>query len=110
MNLVYNQEKIPVTITKNKNIMRYKFPKLYYAIIIEDCNRYSSIASKQRVDIVMTDNDLKILSYKKEMHENTVYENKIATKTILLPLTSFLNLQLEQKFELENTKTNIKKF
>ena len=65
MNLVYNQEKIPVTITKNKNIMRYKFPKLYYAIIIEDCNRYSSIASKQRVDIVMTDNDLKILSYKK---------------------------------------------
>lgn len=44
------------------------------------------------------------------MHENTVYENKIATKTILLPLNSFPNLQLEQKFELENTKTNIKKF
>lgn len=110
MNLVYNHTKIPVTITKNPNIMRYKFRKLYYAIIIENCNRYSSIASKQRVDVAMTDNDLKILSYKKEMHENTVYENKKATKTILLPLNSFPNLQLNQKFDLENTQINITRF
>ena len=29
-------------------------------------------------------NDLKVLSIKKEMHENTVYENSTATTTILL--------------------------
>ena len=100
MKLVYKDKKIMVTTTNNSMIMRYKFQKLYYAIIINNCNRYSSIASKQRVDIVMTDDNLKILSYKLEMHENTVYENKNATKTILLPLNTFDNLE-------ENTYFNI---
>lgn len=102
MKLVYQDKEIPVTITKNPNLMRYKFQKLYYAIIIENCNRYSSIASKQRIDIVMTDNNLNILSYKYEMHENTVYENKEASKTILLPLNTFPNLKESIQFTLKN--------
>lgn len=81
--------------------MRYKFQKLYYAIIINNCNRYSSIASKQRTDIIMTDDNLNILSYKYEMHENTVYENKNATTTILLPLNTFPNLEENTNFTLE---------
>lgn len=100
MKLVYKNKEIPVTTTNNPQIMRFKFQKLYYAIIINNCNRYSSIASKQRIDIVMTDDNLNILSYKLEMHENTVYENKNATKTILLPLNTFDNLE-------ENTYFNI---
>ena len=82
-----------VTTTTNKNILRYHFQKLYYAIIINNCNRYSSIANKQRIDIVMTDDNLNILSFKREMHENTFYENKKATKTILLPLNYFEKLE-----------------
>ena len=101
MKLVYKDKKIPVTTTNNKNIMRYKFPKLYYAIIINNCNSYSSIASKQRIDVVMIDDDLNILSYKLEMHENTIFENKKATKTILLPLNSFDNLEKNTSFKLE---------
>ena len=91
MKLVYKDKKISVTTTNNKNIMRYKFPKLYYAIIINNCNSYSSIASKQRIDVVMIDDNLNILSYKLGMHENTIFKNKNATKTILLPLNSFDN-------------------
>jgi hypothetical protein len=101
MKLVYKKQEIPVTTTTNPNLMRFKFQKLYYAIIINNCNRYSSIASKQRIDIAMTDNNLNILSFKHGMHENTVYENKQATKTILLPLNTFTNLE-------ENTSFTIK--
>lgn len=100
MNLKYNNNLIPVTQTHNKLIMRYKFQKLYYAIVIYNCNRYSSIASKQRVDIVMTDEKFNVLSYLKEMHENTVYENKAAKITIILPLNSIDNLEINTKFAL----------
>lgn len=102
MKLIYNNKEIDATITTNNRIMRYKFQKLYYAIIINNCNKYSSIASKQRTDIVMTDDNYNILSIKKEMHENTVYENNKASKTIILPLNYFSDLK-------ENTKFIIKK-
>ena len=49
----------------------------------------------------MTDDDLNILSFKKEMHENTFYENKKATTTILLPLNYFKDLEENTKFILE---------
>ena len=49
----------------------------------------------------MTDNNLNILSYKFEMHENTVYENKLATTTILLPLNTFPDLEVKTNFRLE---------
>lgn len=100
MKLKYNNILIPVTKTHNNQIMRYKFQKLYYAIVIYDCNHYSSIASKQRVDIVMTDENFNILSYLKEMHENTIFENKHAKITILLPLNTIDNLEINTKFEL----------
>ena len=89
------------TLTTNKTILKYHFQKLYYAIIIDNCNRYSSIANKQRIDVVMTDDNLNILSFKREMHENTFYENKLATKTILLPLNYFDNLEEKTRFILE---------
>lgn len=94
MNLKYMNESIIVTNTNNVKILSYKFQKLYYAIIINNCNHYSSILNKQRIDVVMTDNEFKILSIKREMHENTVYENKCADKTILLPLGTFHDLKV----------------
>ena len=94
------------TTTNNKDILKYQFRKLYYAIIINNCNRYSSIANKQRIDVVMTDDKLNILSIKKEMHENTFVENKKATKTILLPLNYFEILKIGTKFIIENNLKN----
>ena len=101
MKLKHKDEEISVTTTHNKTIMKYKYQKLYYAIIIEECNSYSSIASKQRVDIVMTDNNLKILSIKRNMHENTIYENNNATKTIILPINTFPNLEINTYFTIK---------
>lgn len=101
MKLKYQNEKLDVTTTTNKTIIKYKIQKLYYAIIIKNCNRYSSIANKQRVDVVMTDENLVILSIKLDMHENTFVENTNASTTILLPLNSFTNLEVGQKFTLE---------
>ena len=101
MKLKYKNETIDVTTTKNQTILKYHFQKLYYAIIIKDCNRYSSIANKQRIDVVMTDDSLKILSYKKEMHENTVFSNENATTTILLPLGIISDLEVGQNFILQ---------
>ena len=101
MKLKYKNQTIDVTTTTNKTIIKYRFQKLYYAIIIKDCNRYSSIANKQRVDVAMTDDNLTILSYKRDMHENTFVENADATTTILLPLNSIPDLEVGQKFTLE---------
>ncbi len=100
MKLKYKNTTLEVTQTYNKHIMRYKFQKLYYAIIIYDCNRYSSIASKQRTDIVMVDKDFNILSFLLDMHENTVYENNKATHTILLPLNTIKELEINTKFNI----------
>ncbi len=101
MKLVYKKNEISVTNTNNTTILRYKIQKIYYAIIINNCNKYSSIASKQRVDVVMTDDNLKIISIKREMHENTVYENNKATKTILLPLNTFPDLEIDNYFTIK---------
>ncbi len=90
-----------VTTTHNENILKYRFQKLYYAIIIYNCNRYRSIYNKQRIDVVMTDDNLTILSVKRQMHENTVYENKQATTTILLPLDYYPELEEGTKFIIE---------
>ena len=107
MKLIYKKNSISVTTTHNKQILKYQFQKLYYAIIIKECNRYSSIGNKQRIDVIMTDDDLKILSIKKEMHENTVYENKDATTTVLLPLNYFNELEEGDQFILENKEEKI---
>ena len=101
MKLKYKTKSIDVTTTKNPTILKYRFQKLYYAIIIKNCNRYSSIANKQRIDIVMTDDNLKILSYKTAMHENTVFANEKATTTVLLPPNYFSNLEEGQSFQLD---------
>lgn len=101
MKLKYKNEVINVTTTTNKTIMKYRIQKLYYAIIIKNCNRYSSIANKQRIDVVMTDEKLTILSVKLGMHENTVFEDLNATTTVLLPLGSITALEVGQRFILE---------
>lgn len=101
MKLKYQDNSINVTTTTNKNILKYHFQKLYYAILIKDCNRYSSIGNKQRIDVVMTDDNLTILSIKKEMHENTVFANDKATTTILLPLNNFQKLEIGKQFKIE---------
>lgn len=106
MKLEYENNEIMVTSTTNPNLLKYHFQKLYYAIMIKNCNRYSSIANKQRIDVVMTDDELNILSIKKEMHENTVFYNKDATTTILLPINYFKNLEKGKKFKLKDIPKN----
>lgn len=101
MKLKYQNHSLDVTTTMNQTILKYHFQKLYYAVIIKNCNRYSSIGNKQRIDVAMVDDNLKILSYKREMHENTVFANEKATATILLPLNSIINLEEGQIFTLE---------
>lgn len=102
MKLKYQNDSINVTTTTNKSILKYHFQKLYYAIIIKDCNRYSSIGNKQRIDVIMTDDNLNILSIKLDMHENTVFANDEATTTIILPTNCFKNLETGQSFQLES--------
>jgi hypothetical protein len=106
MDLIYKKKSIPVTTTSNQNILKYHFQKLYYAIIVKNCNRYSTIAHKQRIDVVLTDDNLNIVSFKKDMHENTFYENKSATTAIILPPNYFKNIEVNTNFIL---KESIKK-
>lgn len=94
MNLKYSKDKIMVTFTNNAKILNYKFQKLYYAIIINNCNKYSSILNKQKIDVIMVDEEFKVLSIKRNMHENTIYECLSASKTILLPLDTFKEIQI----------------
>lgn len=101
MKIEYQNTEIMVTSTTNPNLLKYHFQKLYYAIIIKKCNRYSSISNKQRIDVVMTDDNLKILYIKRDMHENTFIEEKNATTTILLPLGTFKNLKIGDYLQLK---------
>ena len=101
MKLVYKNKEIEVTQTHNNQIMRYKFPKLRNAIIIYDCNSYSSVGSKQRIDMVLTDDNFNIISICKEMHENTIQIDSRAKHTILMPLNTFEELELNTRFSLK---------
>ena len=102
MKLIYKKKPINVTVTNNPNLLKYHFQKLYYAIIIKNCNSYSSVANKQRIDVVFVDEQLKIISVKKEMHENTIVKNDQATTAILLPLNYFEYLEVGTFFEIED--------
>lgn len=101
MRLKYNNDSIMVTFTNNIKILSYKFQKLYYAIIINDCSRYSSILNKQKVDVFMVDENLKVLSIKRGMHENTVFQFKNANKVIILPLGSFGDIKIGDQLKVE---------
>lgn len=101
MKLKYENIVIDATITKSKTILKYRFQKLYYAIIIKDCNQYSSIANKQRIDVVMTDDRLTISSFKLDMHQNTIFTDENATTTILLPLGIIKHLEQGKQFVIE---------
>lgn len=101
MKLAYENNEIMATSTTNPKLLKYHFQKLYYAIIIKNCNRYSSIANKQRIDVVMTDDNLKVLYIKRDMHENTFIEEKAATTTILLPLGTFKNIKIGDFLQLK---------
>lgn len=101
MKLVYKNKEIEVTQTHNKKIMYYKIPKLRNAIIIYDCNAYSSIGSKQRVDIALTDDNFNIITFCQEMHENTIQIDNRAKHTILIPLNAFEELELNTRFSLK---------
>ena len=101
MKLVYKNQEIEVTQTHNNKIMQYKFPKLRHAIIIYDCNSYSSIGSKQRYDMALTDDDFHIITICQEMHENTIQRDNRAKHTILVPLGTFDDLEINTKFSLK---------
>ena len=101
MRLKYKDESIMVTITNNLKVLSYKFQKLYYAIIIENCNRYSSISNKQRIDVIMVDEELRVLAVKRDMHENTVFEMDSANKVVLLPVGIFSSVKIGEQLSLE---------
>lgn len=101
MKLVYKNKEIEVTQTHNDKIMRYKFPKLRHAIIIYDCNTYSSIGAKQRFDMALVDDNFHIVLFRHAMHENTIQSDNRAKHTILIPLDTFDDLELETKFSLK---------
>lgn len=101
MKLKYNNDSVMVTYTNNLKILNYRFQKLYYAIIIENCCRYSSVLNKQRIDVIMVDDFFKVLSIKRNMHENTVFETIGAKRTILLPLGVFSDLKVNDILTIE---------
>ena len=102
MKLVYKGKEIDVTQSHNDKIMRYKFPKLRHAIIIYDCNSYSSIASKQRIDLALVDDNFHIILFRYGMHENTIQKDNRAKHTIIMPLGTFNNLEINTKFSLKD--------
>jgi len=102
MKLTYKNKEVDLTQTHNELIMQYKFPKLRNAIIIYDCNTYSSILSKQRVDIALVDDKLNIITYRYSMHENTILKDEKAKHTILIPLNTFNNLEENTRFTLKD--------
>ena len=98
MKLVYKNKDIGVTFTHNEKIMRYKVQKLYFAYYIVDCKKYSSIMSKQEVDVVSVDKDDVIKGFVYNMHINTVFSARGGVNTIILPCGYFDNLQIGEKF------------
>ena len=108
MKVVYESKEIMATITTNNSLLKHHFQKLYYAIIITNCNRYSSVANKQRIDVVLTDDNLKIISIKKGMHENTYVQDNRATTTILLPVGYFKDLKIGASFQIKEAPEGLK--
>lgn len=110
MRVRYKNQELMITETKSSTILKYHFQKIYYAILIRDCNRYSSIGNKQRVDVVMLNQDLEILSFKRAMHENTFFEEKNAVNVMLLPVDAISNLEVGSKFVLDKKDFNVSSY
>lgn len=102
MKLLYNNKEIPVTFTHNPIIMRNKVMKLYFAYYIIECNRYSSIKNRYRVDIIMVDENNIIVGYKQDMHTNTVYSNELAKNCIITPVGYFDNIEIGKEIYLKD--------
>ena len=97
MYLVYKDKEIRCVETGIETFLRYKVEKIYYAVVIRNCNRFSTILSLQNIDIMILDNDYKILSYKHNMKPNTVFEDKNGSIVVVLPPNYYENIEIGDK-------------
>jgi len=102
MNLVYKDKKIRCVETGIETFLRYKAEKLYYAVILRNRNRFSTILSLQIIDVMVLDDDYKIISFKHNMKPNTVYEDKNGSIVVVLPPNYYEDIEVGDKIIIEN--------
>lgn len=99
MDLIYKDKSIKCTRTYEQKPMKYRYEKLYFGIIINDCNRYSSLNSLQYTDVCLVDEDYKILELKKNMHPNTYIECDEAVMAIITP-KDYFDIEKDKYFKI----------
>lgn len=101
MYLEYNNNKIICVETKVESFLKYRLEKLYYAVIIYNKNRFSTILSLQNIDLVILDDNYKIVSFKLNMVPNTVYEDKSGNIIVILPVGYYKDLEVGNKINIK---------
>jgi len=106
MYLVYKDKEISCVETGIETFLRYKVQKIYYAVLMRNKNRFSTILSLQNIDIMILDDEYKILSYKHNMKPNTVFEDKNGSIVIILPPNYYENIEIGDKIFINNKVNN----
>lgn len=103
MKLEYNNKKIDLIICNTllkrfKGIMFMK-KKLDYALYFPKCNSIHTFFCRQNIDIIMTDDNNKIIYFKKNVTKNKIIINKKAKNTYETPNNYFNNLKINTYVE-----------
>ena len=97
--IFYGNKDIVGVYSENKKPLYLRYEKLYFGIIINECNRYSALKVFYKTDVALVNNDYEIVELSKGIHPNTYIENEKATRAILLPLNYF-DIEVGGKFEI----------
>lgn len=97
--IFYGNKDILGVYSENKKPLYLRHEKLYFGVVINECNRYSSLKVLYKTDAALVNDDYEIVEISKGMHPNTYIENEKATRAILLPLNYF-DIEVGKKFEI----------
>lgn len=85
--------------SENNKPLYLRYEKLYFGIIINECNRYSALKVLHKTDVALVNDDYVIVELVKGIHPNTYIENERATRAILLP-PNYFDIEVGGKFEI----------
>ena len=105
MKLIYGNKKIEIYECKSfySRLKGFMFAKeITYALLFDHCNSIHTFFMKSNIDVIMCDDENKILFYFNDLAKRKIiWPKKKVTKTIELPVNYF-DIKIGEKIKIES--------
>lgn len=105
MKLKYNNQEIDLiicnTFFKRLCGIMFKKKRISYALFFPKCNSIHTFFCYQNIDVIMTDENSKIIYYERNVGKNRIISNRKSRNTIETPSNYFKNIIINDILKIE---------